>query len=460
MTTIMDKDSKVQHNKLKRPLDTSSHDDDTYKKRQATAFKYDTDLHSYQREDDRKMKYKCDNASNIYKVNVKKSHGGIINRIGLGKILYRMKVENIKACKMVSKNIACVHFSRKENANLLVDTTQLRDFGYDAAIPGYYRTVIGVIKNVPTDITAKEIFDEISAESEIIKIERMTRRMPNGHRDYALNVKIHFDGDKLPPHVTIYHGREKVHPYIAPVLQCTGCLRYGHQLKACKASKEAAFCSRCGSKDHQRDECGELRPTCIHCKKDHEATARQCPERVRQNNIRILMTGEKLSFHEVIEKYPQYTSQNEFNLLENMTDFPPLQRNTYRNQLTGKKQKLVFTNERKRKISSTKQPDKYSSHYNEHAININASPSTTRNSQVIKMTTEEQEAIKMASDGQKVIKMTPVQLGKNLEGNFSNDDSISGYSDNESINSETPMNESLRFEEQQNNTINMLVTQS
>lgn len=418
-------------NSLKRQLDSSSNDD-KYNKKFASAFAYDKDLHTYERAHDDQSIYKHDNASGIYKVNVRNSHNGSINRIGFGKTLHSMNVKNINACKMVSRNTICVHFSKREEANKLTESLQLKNLGYDATIPSYYRTVVGVIKNVPTDITAKEIYDEINDECEIVKVERMTRRLPNGHRGYALNVKIQFALDKLPPHVNIYHGREKVHQYISPVLQCTGCLRYGHHVKACKASG-AMNCSRCGSKDHERSQCSMPQPSCIHCKGAHEATSRNCPEKIRQNNIRIIMTGEKLSFKEVIEIYPQYTSKNQFELLENLQNFPPLQRNSYRNELTGKKHNLVSLPQRRNQISARKSPEKYSNHYAENAISTEPTAALTSNQYKV---TELEKAASQAC-----LEMRTVT-------SHSNNDSIGGYSLNESTTSENSIHgESKRSEE-------------
>lgn len=401
MTNTNDKNSTVQNPK-KRQHD-NSFDEEIETKKQALAFTYDKGFHTFQRDDDHKSTYTHESTSGTYKVNVKKWNSYSINRIGFGKILHRMNVKNIDACKMISKNILCVHFSSREAANNFVANPQLGTFGYEATIPIYYRTAVGVIKNVPIDISAKELFDEINPNNAIVKIERMTRRMPNGHRNYALNIKIHFDGDTIPPNVTIYHGRERVQAFIPPVLQCTGCLRYGHHAKACKASSEVATCPRCGLKGHKRENCDKPQPTCIHCKQQHEATARICPERVRQNNIRIIMTGEKLSFKETIEKYPQYTSQNQFELLENLQEFPPLQRNTYKNTLLGKKQKLLTRPERSRAIFPRKQPEKYSSHYSQLAINTVATAAMSSNQHIVNEVEKE---------------VTQASMEKKNEGNF------------------------------------------
>lgn len=442
MTNTNDMSSKTQtQTPSKRKLDNSLNDENTNKKT-AFAFNYDKEKHTFQPADNHKGNYKKDNINGIYKVNVKKWNGFSINRIGFGKTLNRMNVKNINACKMVSKNIISVHFTKREEANKFIDNSELRTLGYDATIPDFYRTVVGVIKNVPVEITAKEIYDEIKQEHEIVKIERMTRRMPNGHRGYAYNMKIHFAGDTLPPHVTIYHGIEKVQPFIPPVLQCTGCLRYGHHVKACKASAGALACSRCGSTDHERKKCVKPHPVCIHCKHQHEATARECPERVRQNNIRILMTSEKLSFKEVIEQFPQFTSKNEFELLENIHEFPPLQRNSYKNQLLGKKQKLVHRPQRKKLIFTPNQPEKFSRHYTEQ-------------------TTSTEPTAPMSFNQNKVTEIEREITQTNQAVNYANNESMGGFSHDDSSSSEMSVSvESTQLEEIVSQTENTPLTKS
>jgi hypothetical protein len=365
-------------------------------KKHATGFIYDKEKHCYESNEFRTATYEYDNANGIYKVNVQRADSAMINRIGFGRALRRINPQHVKDCKMVSRNTICITFSERESANKFVkDEEKLKGIGYVATIPIYYRSVVGVIKDVPTDMTAKEIFDEIETSSEILRIERMTRRLKNGHRDYSLNVKIHFKGDILPSHIAIYGFRERVQPYIAPVLQCVSCLKFGHHSSSCKSSlSKKKKCSRCGLENHRNDECMAARPTCIHCKQEHDALARECPERMRQNNVRILMTSEKLSFQEVLEKYPQFTSKNQFDLLSNLQDFPTLNRASYKQQLTGRT-KFVYANKQYRPLSLSRRPDKFSSMYAENTIR--SEPTRPMGANMHKVTEIEKELTAMAA---------------------------------------------------------------
>lgn len=358
--------TKVSHKRGNDVLNESG--ENSRNKKYARAFTYDKEKHVYETENFRKETYLFDRADGNYKVNVMKKDKSVINRIGLGKDLSRLNFVSITTCKKVSWNNVSVHFESREEANRFVQMeNELNEMGYTTFIPIYFRSVVGVITNVPVDISAKEIFDEISQSDDlsqkVLKIERMPRRMRNGHRDYSLSVKITFGTDELPSNVSIYHGLERVKPYIPPVQQCTGCLKYGHQIYACKA-KNLLLCSFCGIKGHDKSACAAAQPICIHCKGVHDATAKECLERKRQENIRILMSGKNLSYREVLEKFPTYASKNQFDLLVNIDEFPTLKRESYKDQLTGKNpRRFYFSN--KKQIYAKKQPDANSQYYSQ-----------------------------------------------------------------------------------------------
>jgi hypothetical protein len=349
----------------KRSLDTSPSTESNMNKKHAAAFSYDKSKHVYESELMRRNEYGHDRADNIYKVNVRRSNGDPINRIGLMKLLTGQNVENIITSKKISWNTIGIHFSTREDANSFTKLGCLTDSGYVAFIPIYYRSVVGVIRDIPSDMDAKEIYDEINENNDILKIERMTRRLRNGHRDYSLNIKITFNNSTIPRCVSIFHGLEKVEPYIPPLLLCRGCGIYGHQVNSCKSPNKLT-CQRCNIEGHERGECTATRPTCMHCKGPHEANSKECIERKRQENIRILMSGKNLSYKEVLEQFPNYTSKNQFNLLENLEEFPTLERRSYRDQLVGKKKKIIHSERRPRKIFTAKKPEVNSAYYALH----------------------------------------------------------------------------------------------
>lgn len=374
------------------------------RKKIAYDFKFNSAFHQLTTDKFSNEAYNKNTKDGKYKVNVRRADRANINRIGFGKAMRLSQAKDVIDCKKVSRNMICVTFNKRESANKFAENSEeMLRRGYVTTIPVHYRAVVGVVKEVPVDVSAKEILDEIGKKNPVLKIVRMTRKMKNGHRDYSLNVKIFFEGDTLPTEVAIYGGKERVHPYIAPVLQCSSCLRYGHHAKACKSSaNKIQICSNCGNCGHQSDRCRAAQPSCVHCKETHDALSRECPERVRQNNIRILMTNERLSFQEVLEKHPQYTSKNQFSLLENLNEFPALNRVSYKRQLTAGLTKTVKLPYRRIKVNAPKQAEKYSSYYSE--LQILTDPTTPMAENPNRVT--EEEKLKTVSANQNHVEET------------------------------------------------------
>lgn len=343
------------------------------KKPKAPQFVFDDKFHRYVSEDPSHTLYSTGRADECYRVNVKLINAlekGAINGIGFGRMLRGMKVMHIRDCRKVARDTMCVIFDKRESANKFVqDQRHINERGYKAEIPIFYRTMVGVLKNIPIDISAKEMHEELTANGlTVTKIERMTRKLRDGGRDYSLNMKIFFAHDSLPRTVKAFFMIEKIHAYISPLLQCDICWRFGHNSFMCKAKSDRK-CSRCGSKSHSRKMCGAAKPTCIHCNGNHEAYSRICPERIRRDNVKILMSTQNITASEALEKFPQWTSENEFSILENMRDFPMLSRTNYRDKLNGSA-KTIKVSEKKRKVWSKRQPERFSNHYSNLEINV------------------------------------------------------------------------------------------
>lgn len=394
----------------KRHLDKSPNGEDQPQKRLATGFIYDKEKYVFVNKGLKNDYYAQDRKDGVYKVNVRKINKSPINRIGFGKLMMNQKITEIHTIKKVSWNTLCVYFSKRENANLMMEKQDdFNKLGYELSIPIYYRSVVGVVRDIPVELTSKEIFELISENENILKIERMPRRLKNGHRDYSLNVKITFNLTELPRTVAICHGLERVHPYIAPVPFCTICFLYGHFAYSCK-SQNKIRCSKCGG-DHERKSCQAAQLTCIHCKGNHEATARECVERVRQQNVRILMSRNNMSFKEVLENFPIYTSKNQFDLLDNMNEFPQLHRDSYRDKLRGKKSSFVTRAPRRRRIhfSTHHRQETFSNHYS--SLTLNTEPTRPLRENMHRVSDVERE-------------LTRTSQAMKTQTSFANEDSI------------------------------------
>lgn len=148
------------------------------------------------------------------------------------------------------------------------------------------------------------------------------------------------------------------------------------------------------------------------------------------------MSGKNLSYREVLEQFPTYASKNQFNILENLDEFPSLHRESYRDQLAGKKSKFVFRENRKRSISARKKPDATSQYYSLHThATMPTAPMPENHNRV--------------SEVEKEIALTLHAVKPTIE--FANNDSICDIT-NDSISSETEItNKSSKLEEEQGN---------
>lgn len=133
----------------------------------------------------------------------------------------------------------------------------------------------GIISDWPKGIP--ELFDALDARNNIIKIERMKKRVWNKENNVSNyvasdNIVITFKGKSITEYVSIYDKMcfLRVRPYIEAVKQCYNCYRYGHFKRSCKNKTR---CPICGKDAH--GECKET-PSCINCKGNHKSNYKGC----------------------------------------------------------------------------------------------------------------------------------------------------------------------------------------
>lgn len=107
---------------------------------------------------------------------------------------------------------------------------------------------------------------------------------------------------------------------------------------------------------HKTEDCDSEVLVCGHCKGPHSANDGRCPEKSRQNNIKILMDSKSLNYREALDLFPQYTS-NSFDLLQDLDEFPVLTRQTYSKVLKPEKNRIIYDRRPVRKSASSQQVD-------------------------------------------------------------------------------------------------------
>lgn len=243
-----------------------------------------------------------------------------INKLGrlLSKVdEYKANIQNLR---MLGANRELVFLSSYQSAKKLQKDTLLMKNNLKAYIPRNFVSVIGVVAGVPIDMSIDEIKENIKSDVPIMGIARL-HRYEEGKKEEAQRICITFRTNKLPADVKMFCCINTVRPFISKPVLCYNCLRYNHKTKSCRSRKRCQNCAL-QHENMETEECPN-KTRCLYCKSEHRTTEQDCPERVRQKNIKVIMSKSTLTFMEAKEQNPILT-QNRYEALENVDDFPML----------------------------------------------------------------------------------------------------------------------------------------
>jgi len=99
------------------------------------------------------------------------------------------------------------------------------------------KQIRGVISGVSLDTTEEEIMES----TEVTKVIRF-HKIVSGVKTPTSSLLFIFEGDVLPPHVTLGFTRFCTRAFIPTPTRCGKCQRFGHVFKSCRAQET---CSRC-----------------------------------------------------------------------------------------------------------------------------------------------------------------------------------------------------------------------
>lgn len=240
------------------------------------------------------------------------SAGTSIRPIKFGQFLKNHKIKNIccDGVKSVGRNRISVEFKSASDANIFLDSEILSACNYTATIPTFNITRMGLVRNVPVDMSLDEFAESLEVPEGcgfVLKARRLNRKtiMEDGKVSWlpTQTVVLTFRGQRLPDRIFSFHTSLSVEPYQLPTIMCMNCCRFGHVKLQCRSKPR---CFKC-AKDHRGDSCDvvENNSTCIHCSGNHFASNRTCPELDRQKNIKNLMTKNGISYQEASLNFPR-----------------------------------------------------------------------------------------------------------------------------------------------------------
>lgn len=142
---------------------------------------------------------------------------------------------NIKEVRMEKFNLACISFLNNYDANYCLECMEKAG---DKVVSGFIdirsTTCKGVIADWLFDIPT--LWEEIVDKQEIIKIERMRRKVWNRKErkwedQKTDNLIITMRGSRIKDNIRVFKNIGfglKIRPFIESVKQCYKCFKYGH----------------------------------------------------------------------------------------------------------------------------------------------------------------------------------------------------------------------------------------
>ncbi|XP_055691533.1 uncharacterized protein LOC129794710 [Lutzomyia longipalpis] len=222
------------------------------------------------------------------------------NDIKLGKFLKDCN-RRFESINKVNKKKCRVTFFAAQDANNATKMVNLRANNIKAFIPRFFAEKIGVIYDIPLEMTTENVFDATSSPVEIIGMERMKKfaGKVNGKDTFTTttSMKVRFLGDNLPDSVRIHGACRRVKKMRENVLQCFKCFKFGHGKNSCSSQQQ--ICRSCAQEFLENHECQEKK--CGNCKGNHEMTDKTCPEFKRQASIKDLISKKRISFREAAD---------------------------------------------------------------------------------------------------------------------------------------------------------------
>ncbi|XP_037822000.1 uncharacterized protein LOC119610730 [Lucilia sericata] len=223
-----------------------------------------------------------------------------INAISLNRTLKKYEVEGITEVLKIGYGRCKVTFKLRNLANNFAYDKRIKQDGYLPKIFAHFVSKIGLIFDIPTDLSMEDFQSSIISEVPILKCIRVERKDPED-RELKIptgRVKIFFDGLEIPKEISYDYTKIKVKHYIS-FAQCYRCYRFNHFAQHCKQQMEV--CRICFNKHEQAQSCGQM--MCTNCKNDHHPTSKSCPARIKAYTIKKIMTLENLSINEARTKY-------------------------------------------------------------------------------------------------------------------------------------------------------------
>lgn len=251
----------------------------------------------------------------------------------LAQMLFMNKVHGIcsDGVKMIGRNKASIEFVSAKLANDFLDSSFLENNGFEAKIPIFHVTRMGIIKNIPTEWSMEELVSSLVCPpgcGPVLKARRLNRKTFVDNKPVWIpsqTVTITVKGRLLPQKVYCFNAAVSVETYQLPSIQCLACCRFGHIQATCRSKLRCFKCAQ----PHSGSTCSiaEDEATCVFCSGRHFAINKKCPEQGRQKLIKSIVSDENISYNEAATRVPN-VNRRLYSEITKSTAAPPVENET------------------------------------------------------------------------------------------------------------------------------------
>lgn len=256
-----------------------------------------------------------------------------ISDIKVGKVLHEISANGVIKVEKVNLYTTKITLKTAQDANNLITNEKLKTKEMKCYVPPNILTKKGVVSDIPTDILIEEIGQNIKSDTQIISVQRMTRRNKNfkfgdteteNNKKYiaANKVIVTFRAQILPENVSVFYTPRKVDIYRPRVKFCNKCQSYGHIDSEKFPCRNEKCCSICGVAHDEKETC-EI--TCKFCKQQHRTNSRDCEKFRLEERAQIEEMYTNRMIQEVKRDLQQQMfTNNIYEILNTQQEYPEL----------------------------------------------------------------------------------------------------------------------------------------
>lgn len=221
----------------------------------------------------------------------------------------------VEMCKKLRNGTIMVKTKNLQQAKKLIS---LKSFVPTIQVKVSEHTFLNYTKGViySTDLIGvpENMILEDFKEQNVTEIKKILKNSANGLIETGLTI-LTFASPILPSQIN--HGYEKlnVRPYFPLPLRCKNCFRYGHTAKICRNKKTCINCSNDFHSENEQEICTSEK-SCINCQENnkeninHSPTDKSCPIFLKEKEIQIILTKEKVPRKKAIQIFNERNQTN------------------------------------------------------------------------------------------------------------------------------------------------------